>query len=170
FIDADRGDVGLLPKSECIDAADPSDSACDALDLAGTPRSLDGRLDGVRRIDIGAREFDHILLEIEASLEPGGWLRVTTTGTPGLFVFLLAGNEHTPTCLEPYGPIFLDLAHSDWLPVGIIPDHGELVVELPLPQPPLLPAGDYGFQEIGITADFARGNVSKPVPLGSLLP
>ncbi|MEW6747669.1 MAG: right-handed parallel beta-helix repeat-containing protein, partial [Planctomycetota bacterium] len=31
FIDADRGDVGLLPKSECIDAADPSDSACDAL-------------------------------------------------------------------------------------------------------------------------------------------
>ncbi|MEW6744176.1 MAG: hypothetical protein AB1486_15595 [Planctomycetota bacterium] len=96
------------------------------VDLSETPRCLDGKLAGLRRCNMGAREFDHVHLEIEGSLEPGGWLRLTTTGTPGLLVLLLAGQEQSATRLEPYGPIFLDLAHAWWLAAGSIPDKGRL--------------------------------------------
>ncbi|MEW6746189.1 MAG: right-handed parallel beta-helix repeat-containing protein [Planctomycetota bacterium] len=170
FVDVEGGDLGPSRESPCIDAADPAAGPCDALDLSGTPRVLDGALDGIRRTDMGAREFGHVHLEIEGALEPGGRLRIATSGTSGLFVFLFAGKEETASCVEPFGPLFLDLARASWFPLGVIPDEGRLEVELSLPGDLLAPASGYLFQELGVTPALARGNVSNPLSMRPLAP
>ncbi|MEW6744906.1 MAG: right-handed parallel beta-helix repeat-containing protein [Planctomycetota bacterium] len=169
FVDIDGGDVSLSCQSACIDTGDPDPGACEALDLSDTPRTLDGLLSGIRRTDMGAREFAHVHLEVEGTLEAGGLLRLITTGTAGLFVFLCTGTEQQAVCLEPFGPLFLDPAQASWLALGAIPDQGRLELELPVPDDLVLPARGYLFQDVGVTPGAVRGNISNPVsthPIG----
>ena len=56
FNDSTGGDYTLQSESPCIDKGD-SAAAPTGLDLNGNPRFLDGHLDGVMRVDMGAHEF-----------------------------------------------------------------------------------------------------------------
>jgi hypothetical protein len=122
FADPALGDFSLQPTSPCVESGDP------ALQLAGrdagdSPRLLDGDLDGTMRLDRGAREFDHVRLEVTGSATPGGTVTVDTTGTPGLTLLMVVGFGESELSIDPFGALFIDLSLQvivlDW---GTIPN------------------------------------------------
>jgi len=67
FIDPDAGNFRILATSPCIDAGS-NDFVSEAVDIDGNPRIIDGDLDGVATVDMGAYEFQLIEISIEIKL------------------------------------------------------------------------------------------------------
>lgn len=156
FVDPVSGDYRLLPSSPCIDAGDPASSVC-GIDLGHLPRPLDGDLAGGMLVDVGAHEFGNVHLAIDESGTPQT-TSIAVTGTPGLAVFLVVGIPAAPTCFEPYGPLFSNLAGPFVLvSLGISPLQFDVIGPRSASfDPPL------AVQAIGLTSG-GHGNVSNPV-------
>lgn len=126
FANAAASDYRLTAGSPCVDAGDPAvvpaAGAPSDLCLDGTPRLLDGNLDGVMRVDMGAHEFAHGRLTPSKSTASNGdtLVSVALDGTVGLFAFLAAGAPFD-AWLPPYGPLLLDPATAFVLPLGPLP-------------------------------------------------
>ena len=130
------------------------------LDLYGNPRFLDGDLDSVMRVDMGAHEFSNVQLAITGSATPGGSLTFDTTGTTGLPFVRCFGIAAGETLVPPIGPLFFDLT-SYWTvdpSAGMIP--ARMIVPLPTGMFASLPLI---FQDIAIDPARAAGNTSNPV-------
>ncbi len=156
FVDAPNGDFSLQSGSPCIDAGLASDFVCGA-DLLGNPRRLDGTFGGASRVDMGAIEFSNISLDASVT---GSDITITTSGTAGLNVVLVAGFQPGLTCLEKFGTFFIDFGGPfDMAPVGMLPS--SIVVPLPAAMPPI----EFELQAVGIDALSGRGNTSNVVHL-----
>jgi hypothetical protein len=159
FADAAGTDYRLQLGSPCIDAGDPA-SAPTGTDLVGNPRLLDGDLDLVRLVDMGAYEFDNVHLEVtSAAPTPGSTLAIDTSGSAGLSVWLFVGTAPGEFCLDPFGCVFFDLA-STWVvyPWGSIPSSVVKPIPLMMPVPISLV-----FQELAVDLGTFAGNTSNPV-------
>lgn len=155
--DDDYGDLRLSPTSPCIDRGDPA-AVPTGLDFGGHPRLLDGDLDGVMRVDMGAHEFDNVRLEITGMATPGGQLTFTGSGTTGMAVFRLIGAAPGETLFAPYGAIFLDLSFA-WQVFQATSIPNTTVI----PLPPVPVALSLFFQDAAIDPATGAGNTSNPV-------
>lgn len=160
FVDASSGDLRLQVTSPCIDAGDPSD-APQGLDPLGFPRFLDGDLNGLQCVDMGAHEFDHLILLVSGSATPGGTLTFTTYGSASLVHAAVAFG--VPPALElnivPYGSLFVNLLGPIVIQTWPSPPSQVLVpIPLGLPTP-----ADFLVQEVGLTATGLAGNLSNPI-------
>ncbi len=155
FVNQAGGDLRLTAGSPCVDAGDPTSSATGG-DSAGAPRLTDGNLDGARRIDVGATEFTNVGLSITGTPQPGGSLTLTTSGTAGMSVILVAGLDGQVE-FAPYGTLFVNLALPYlFLPLGTIPSSIPATVPANFPVP-----FELAFQEIAYTSN--KANLSNVV-------
>ncbi len=160
FADPPKGDFSLQPGSPALDAGAATIASCER-DRAGSPRVLDGNLDGTVVVDIGAYEFDHVSLEILGQPSPGETLTVNVSGTPGLLAILWVGTSPGEISLSPYGCLYVDLGVPPvlFLTLGDLPVD-PLVGVLPPNTPPGL---TIVFQALAVTA--GGGNFSNDVVL-----
>jgi len=158
YADPTHGDYSLQSTSPCADAGDPA-LLPTGTDVDGHPRLLDGDLDRVMVVDMGAYEFDNVDLEITGQATPGGTLTLTTTGTGGLPVLLLLGVAESELLVRPYGSLFVDLS-SAWLlvPWGIVPNVQSGVIPSNLVVPVTL-----FFQEVALQSASGSGNSGNVV-------
>ena len=164
FVDPANGNFSLQATSPCIDAGEPGLSPV-GRDLGGNPRFLDGDLDRVMVVDMGAHEFDNVQLTVTGNATPGGTLTFDTSGTPGMLVFLAIASAPSELLVRPFGSLFFDLGSPWWLlPMGTIPSTVSMVVPPTAPTPtPVI------FQEFAIGPPLpggrSPGNFSNPVCL-----
>jgi hypothetical protein len=156
FVDRPAGNLALQSTSPCLDAGDPGEVPARP-DLAGTPRYLDGDLDGSLRVDLGAYEFSHIRLIAGGSFTPGGNVVVQILGTAGLPVFLFAGTAPGTAFLPPFGHLFLDAGAPFFLlPWQPIPSTTPAVV------PATIPPGTRVVLQ-GVALSNGSGNLSNAI-------
>lgn len=158
FVNPANGDFRLSSTSPCIDAGDPA-STPTGKDLYGNPRFLDGDLDGVMRVDMGAHEYSNVQLAITGNPTPGSQVTFDTTGTPGLAFVRYVGLLPGETLFPPYGPVLMDLSTA--LPafqVGTIPDQTNVLIPAATPTPV-----DLIFQQVAIDPVTLTGNTSNSV-------
>jgi hypothetical protein len=133
FLDVSGGDYHLAPDSPCIDIGDPA-TDCHALDADGHPRVLDGDLDLVPRVDLGAFELTRINFSVSGTPAPGQSLSFSTQGDVGLNVFLVVGTAPGTACIFPYGALLMDPASLAlvfaW---GKIPASGGILRDVVIP-------------------------------------
>jgi hypothetical protein len=158
FLDLANGDLRLHPYSPCLDRGEPSD-APGGLDSLGFPRFLDGDLDGVQRIDMGAHEHDNVLAVIFGEARPGGTLTLATFTLPPIHtVFLAIGaGPDLELPLAPYGAFFPNLLGA----YVLVPWATSGSVSFPIPLEIFTPV-DLVVQEVGFAGAFDRGNTSNP--------
>ena len=108
FVDPTNGDFSLQPTSPCVDSGDPT-ATPSGPDVGGNPRLLDGNLDRVLVLDRGAREFNNVHLDVTGTPTPGGTLTLTTSGTSGLTLLMIAGVAPGELFIHPFGALFIDL-------------------------------------------------------------
>ncbi|MBL8897530.1 MAG: hypothetical protein JNM84_07880 [Planctomycetes bacterium] len=158
FLDLANGDLRLHPYSPCLDRGEPSEAPT-GLDLLGFPRFLDGDLDGVQRIDMGAHEHDNVLAAIFGDARPGGTLTLATFSLPPIHtVFLAIGaGSAFELPLAPYGAFFPNLFGAyvlvPWATSGSVSFSIPLEIFTPV---------DLVVQEVGFAGAFDRGNTSNP--------
>jgi hypothetical protein len=167
FVDAAEGDYRLLPGSPCIDRGDPTATA-GGVDPWGNPRLLDGDLDGVMAVDMGAHEFDWVHLDVTGEATPGGSViaEATWAGEPPVLpwgirpsVTLFVGAAPAEILLSPYGAFFIDPT-APWMSFRIGTASGSLTLAIP----PNWPAGlELVLQSVTMVPPF--GNLSNPVYL-----
>lgn len=127
------GDFHLAPGSTLIDAGDPA-FLPPGRDLDGFPRLLDGLLDGVLRVDLGAFEFHHLDLSVAGLPQMGQSLQIDVMGPTGVPAFLLLGTAPAEALLPRWGTLFVDF-RSPWflLPWGALPSSRSVPVLVPVP-------------------------------------
>jgi hypothetical protein len=170
FVNATSEDFGLQKSSPCIDAGDPSaDIGCDALDVAGDPRLLDGLLTGTKVVDMGAREHGNVHIAL-VKREPAAAATMRSTSSPeivlstsgkgGLPVMMFVGTQEGFLCDRRFGPLLVDVS-SPWgvIPWGRIPS----VVAARLPDLP----GPWTLilQALAIDTSVPAGNFSRAIEL-----
>jgi hypothetical protein len=150
FVGAVSGDFRLLPTSPCIETGDPT-SIPVGRDLGGHPRRLDGDLDGVIRIDMGAHEFGHVHLDLATPVP--GQLDLVLTGTDGLPVTLLVGGPSATGYPIPLaGELYLDVLLPIFaVPLGVLPQNLSV----------MYPGGSYDLAFQAIVLGGAGGNLSN---------
>ncbi|MBI5850273.1 MAG: hypothetical protein HZB39_04430 [Planctomycetes bacterium] len=158
FLSAGAGDLRLSPASPCIDAGDPLDGPT-GLDGLGFPRLLDGNVDGAMRVDMGAYEFDNLLLLVTGSSSPGGTLTVTSIASPQLPIVALALGLPFGAGLPVlnFGGLFVD--PSGPFDAILWPANGSAPIPIPSTLVGPIP---FAFQLIGFGNPFPRGNTSNP--------
>jgi len=160
FVDRLLGNLHLSIDSPCIDSADPALSP-PGVDFEGNPRFLDGDLDRVMLLDIGAFEFNNVHLSITGEATPGGLLTIESSGTPHLVALLFVGAGWGETLLPPYGALFVDPnLMLPVLPFAVIPN--STIVSVPLN---LAPGSRWVVQELAGNLFTRNGNFSNAVEL-----
>ena len=150
-------DYSLQPASPCVDAGDPALVAT-GQDVARNPRLLDGNLDGVMVVDMGAYEFNNVHLAVTGNPTPGGTLTIDLTGRVGLSGWLWLGTASGEIPFSRFGALFLDLSSPWWLFPIAIP------ASLPGTIPMLTPEGQLlVFQVLGVQNSNGAGNLSNVV-------
>ena len=154
-MDMSNGDYRISAGSPCIDAGLPADLRA-GLDGSGYPRLLDGHLDGMLRIDIGANEFGHGFLEAPAAGTPGTSIPIHVDGTAGLFCVVFLGLPSEGTVVDPYGSLFVDrLSGVRLLGAGPLPF--DVQWDVPVPFPPT----ELTVQAVVRDLGSGHGNVSN---------
>lgn len=110
----------LSPASPLIDAGDPAHPP-GGVDVDVEPRVLDGDLDGLARVDMGADEYDPIRLDVTGSATPGGALTfaVTAPGGWAYVTFVSLGAADVP--LGSLGSLLLDVLLLTPVASGLAP-------------------------------------------------
>ena len=159
FVNAGASDLRLAVNSPCVDAGDPLDAPV-GQDPLGFPRLLDGKLDSVQRVDMGAFEFDNCLLLVGGNATPGGTITLTTISTPPIFVSILAMGLPSSFGFPAlnFGGLWVNLGGPfdtvTWPANGSVPITIPTAILTPLP---------FTFQLVGLANPFPRGNTSNPV-------
>jgi hypothetical protein len=97
----------LSGDSPCIDVGDPIGAG--SVDVSGTPRLLDGDLDGTSIVDIGAREFGHASVAVVEQDSPHiESIELLIGVTPGMDGTLLIGMQRGLVPLPPYGLLMIE--------------------------------------------------------------
>ena len=119
------GDFRLTGASPCVDAGAPGLAPPDT-ELGGNPRRLDGDLDGVIVVDIGAYEFNNVHVSVTGSVAPTELLTIEVGGTAGLEGLVVVGTDRGATAIPGLGALFVSLS-SPWdpRPGGGDPDFGD---------------------------------------------
>ena len=158
------GDLRLRTGSPCIDAGDPLEAPY-GLDALGVPRFLDGNLDLVQRVDMGANEFDNILFGVFGEQKPGKTLNFVVVGSPAINLVAMVFGVPTPTgvplSLPKWGSLYVDL----FQPVVAIswpapPSNVPITIPVAIGVPANLMV-----QAVGLVGTTGIGNVSNPGPL-----
>jgi hypothetical protein len=157
FVSATTGDFQLAWGSPCIDRGT---TAQPAHDLAGRARPIDGDLDTVERVDIGAYEFAPLGLRGTPTL--GATLSLALWGQPGAGARVMLSRRPllVPPYPTPYGELDLErgsLVHFHSGPVGSGPP---ALVPFTLPANPAW---------VGLTVSFQAVVQSSAAPLGLAL-
>lgn len=156
FVDLDAGDLTLLATSPNIDAGDPFDLPKLGQDEVGTPRLLDGDLNGNWRVDMGAYEFTNARLAVTGNFTPGGTMTIATSGKAGAPAILFVGLAPGAVSLPQVGPLFFDLAFP-WLMFN----WGTVPSTIPAPIPLTMPSIVLTMQIVASSGSAA--NTSNPV-------
>jgi parallel beta helix pectate lyase-like protein len=156
FVDPSNGDFSLQSISPCVDSGDPT-AIPSGPDVGSNPRLLDGNLDGILVLDRGAREFDNVHLDVSGTPTPGGSLTLTSSGTSGLSLLLLAGAAPGELFVNPFGALFIDLTQPFLIvPFGTIPNSQTFTLAPSFPAPV-----SFWLQEAAI--GVGAGNLSNVV-------
>ena len=152
------GDEDLRPDfgSPCIDSGGAG-ALGQGLDLTGTPRWLDGDLDGVQMVDRGALEYSHAQLSMEAG---PATVAVSIHGTQGLWGMLLVGTPGGVTQVPPYGLVLLD-AVDPFVVAGV----GYLPVSFAAATPVPSLGLSVTVQALGLDVGSGAGSLSNAVVL-----
>lgn len=161
FSDPASGDYTLGAGSPALDAGDPARPDACAYDLDGAPRIIDGDLDRVLGIDMGAWERVHGRLHVTGNATPGGTLTIAVTGTPGLRALLWIGSLPGQLLFPRYGCLFVDLGTPPviLLGLGTIPTT-PLNGTIPANTPPGTPIA---LQVLALALGPGAGNFTNPV-------
>lgn len=156
YLDPSAGNYELQAVSPAVDAGDPADQPS-GTDPADHPRWLDGNLDRIRVVDLGAFEFDNAQLALTADARPGGTLTLDLTGTNGLQGFSVVGLGLNELQWSPFGALLVDLSVSTWIfPIAALPIHLSGTI------PPTVPDGTlFAFQGIAVALASGAGNLSN---------
>jgi len=167
FVNAGNGDLRLQPASPCIDAGSPLDMPT-GLDPFGFPRFLDGNLDGGRRVDMGASEYDNLTLLVAGTPTPGSTLTFHTFGNPALnpVVLFVGVQPMAEWPLLHYGAFFVDVSRPY---VALAWPSPPSSVQVPVPVGLQTPVG-LVVQEVGLAGSYAAGNTSNPTALNIRCP
>ena len=128
FIDVDAFDYRPGAGSPCIDAGFAATFPALAVDARGTPRVLDGDLNGQARVDIGPQELDHVELGLLARVGRDGSLSFSAAGTGGLSYQLWLGREAPASEDPPYGVQLFQLSGASTLDAGTLPATGSVSI------------------------------------------
>ncbi|MEZ6197667.1 MAG: right-handed parallel beta-helix repeat-containing protein [Planctomycetota bacterium] len=153
-------DFRLAATSPCIDAGSQNTGLV-GLDLDGALRCLDGDLDGVRILDVGACEYANVRLEVARQVMPDGSVKLTASldSTDAFPLFLSVGLQRAANVnIDPWGEWFVDWSSPYLL---YFMGYGD-VVGPDLILPANYPVLDVSFQAIAI-AGTGVGNFSNPV-------
>jgi parallel beta-helix repeat protein len=118
FVDPRAGDYRLQRGSPVIDAGDNGAPDLPTRDLDGNPRVVDGDLDSVAIVDMGAFEFVPPVLEVAIEIKPGSALAVINVASRGVVPVAILGSatfdasEIEPTTLR-FGPAGAGPAHAN---------------------------------------------------------
>jgi hypothetical protein len=100
--------VELALGSPCIDTGDPG-FPVSGVDAWGGPRVLDGNLDGLSVVDMGAREFGHARITCGPNpVSSGETVSVAIEGTPGMAGILFVAIQRGETPFEPFGSLLFE--------------------------------------------------------------
>lgn len=135
FVDP-AGDLRLASDSPCIDAGDPMHLTL-GVDVNGDPRYLDGNLDGLLAIDMGASEHLPVRLAITGTVAAGEVLTFETTGVQGLKTFLAWGTYSESVIIPGIGVFLIDPTQPLFHLLKWFPTPSTFETELP----PGLPVG-----------------------------
>jgi hypothetical protein len=116
-------DLRLLAASPCRESGSTTPTP-GGQDVDRNPRLLDGDLNGVARIDMGAFEFTHVRLSASVlNLGAGSvQLEASLTGTAGMPALLGLGQAGLGLELNPFGALFLNpLQPYVVQPMGVLP-------------------------------------------------
>jgi hypothetical protein len=124
-------DIRLMPSSPCVDQGYPSNPGAE-IDLLGFPRELDGDLDGLARVDMGASEFSHVALQAVVQVDAGtsaSSLFVEVQGPRSMLAQLFVASTPGFFPLPPYGAFLFD-PQGGWMrfPLGVLPESFEVNV------------------------------------------
>ncbi|MEM7199563.1 MAG: right-handed parallel beta-helix repeat-containing protein [Planctomycetota bacterium] len=123
----------LQADSPAIDVGHPTEFAARPQGLYDQPRRLDGRMDGLVRVDIGAAEFSNIILGMP--VDSHTHVHAEVSGTPGLPVCLIIGtNAHEGGIFYGFaGRLFVDPFGSVVLPYFTVPTPPGVAIDYPSP-------------------------------------
>ncbi|MBI4881801.1 MAG: hypothetical protein HY812_19390, partial [Planctomycetes bacterium] len=161
FLDLAGGNLALAYGTPCADAGDPADHAFSTQGMDLVSRELDGDLDGIVEIDMGAYEYTNVRLAVTGTFTPGGTMTFTSTGKPGLASFMLLAMAEGDFDLYPYGTIYLDLL-GPWTFLGWAQTESQITLPVPLGLPVPLPVS---FQQLAVNGAGGPGNFSNPVSI-----
>ena len=151
FVDAAGGDYSLRFDSPCVDAGDPGDTG--VLDVAGLSRPIDGNLDTIARVDMGAHE--HAPLHARGPARIGQPLTLELWGPMGgsATLFWCRGPLRQPLS-TPFGDWELGRSRLLFATSGTAPGPPALFT-LPVAQDPLLIGTTFSLQSL--TTSVAPG-------------
>jgi hypothetical protein len=124
-------DGSPLSTSPCVDAGGTPPVLASA-DLDDLPRLLDGDLDGLMVIDLGAREFSNVHVELTGNQAPGGTVTIASTGTAGLFTLLVFSTQPGEQPIGHYGTLLVG-APFTVLPYVPLPSSVDALVPVDAP-------------------------------------
>lgn len=154
FADAAAGDYRLRFGSPCVDSGDALSNG--ALDLLGHARPLDGDLDTIGAVDMGAFEFE--TLHISGTPSPGALMRFEFWAATGAQMSLrLSKQALTAAQSTPFGNSFL--APGTVFVLGTVPaaPGPPTVIQRSLPSSPLLVGATFSYQALAGSAAAPLG-------------
>jgi Protein of unknown function (DUF1565) len=154
FVNPALGDYRLRWGSPCIETGDPTSTG--SIDLLGSARPLDGDLDTLSEVDMGAFEFETLHRIGTPSL--GDDFGFEFWGAAGSSSILFSAKlPLTPAQSTPFGNFFLD--PSSVLQLAVVPARPgpPFILRRTLPSNPMLIGTTFSFQALTDSSSAPRG-------------